>query len=144
MWHYGIWIHSPLTSDDVVTVVHSTWPSRLMWHMHAPTFDKWQKWKKNKNKKVTLHILTHGAMRGCGLTSLVVFINDKICDIRERNVTIRFDFWTTNIRSLGFWDIREWLILWRLKLQCLGCTPSVPKALSSFLILAGVRPPLSK
>jgi hypothetical protein len=28
-------------------------------------------------------------MRGCGLTSLVVCINDKFCDIRERNVTIR-------------------------------------------------------
>ena len=61
-----------------------------MWHMHAPTFNKWhKKKKKNKNKKVTLHMLTHGAMRGCGLTSLVVCINDKIRDIRERNVTIR-------------------------------------------------------
>ena len=60
-----------------------------MWHMHAPTFNKWHKKKKKKNKKVTLHILTHGAMRGCGLTSLVVCINDKIRDIRERNVTIR-------------------------------------------------------
>ena len=59
-----------------------------MWHMHAPTFNKWHK-KKEKNKKVALHILTHGAMRGCGLTSLVVCINDKIRDIRERNVTIR-------------------------------------------------------
>jgi hypothetical protein len=33
--------------------------------------------------------LTRGAMRGCGLTSLVVCINDKICDIRERNVTVK-------------------------------------------------------
>ena len=51
----------------------------------------WHKKKKNKNKskKVTLHILTRGAMRGCGLTSLVVCINDKICDLREGNVTIR-------------------------------------------------------
>ena len=73
--------------------VHFTWPSRAMWHMHAPTFNEWDKKKmkkkKSKNKKVTLHILTHGAMRGCGLTSLVVCINDKIRDIRERNVTIR-------------------------------------------------------
>ena len=61
-----------------------------MWHMHAPTFNKWHKKKKNKNKnkKVTLHILTHGAMRGCGLTSLVVCIKDKRRDIRERNVRI--------------------------------------------------------
>ena len=118
MWHYGIWIHSPLTS---VGVVHSTWPSRAMWHMHAPTFNKWHKKKKKKKKKVTLHILTHGAMRGCGLTSLVVCINDKIRDIRERNVTIRSEIWTTNIRSLGFRDIREWVILWRLILRSLGC-----------------------
>jgi len=34
-------------------------------------------------------MLTHGVMRGCGLTSLVVYINDKFHDIRERNVTIR-------------------------------------------------------
>ena len=58
-----------------------------MWHMHAPTFNKWH--KKKKNKKVTLHTLTHGAMRGFGLTSFKVCINDKIHDIRERNVTIR-------------------------------------------------------
>jgi hypothetical protein len=38
---------------------------------------------------VTLHMLTHGAMRGCGLTFLVVCINDRFRDIRERNVTIR-------------------------------------------------------
>jgi hypothetical protein len=40
--------------------------------------------KTKKSKKVTLHILTYGAMQGCGLTSLVICINDKICDIRER------------------------------------------------------------
>ena len=58
--------------------------------MHAPTVNKWHKKKnKNKKKKVTLHILTHGAMRECGLTFLVVCINDKIRDIRGRNVTIR-------------------------------------------------------
>jgi hypothetical protein len=38
---------------------------------------------------VTLDILTHGAMRGCGLTSLMICINDKIHNTRERNVTIR-------------------------------------------------------
>jgi hypothetical protein len=57
--------------------------------MHAPTFNKWHKQHKKKNKKVTLHMLTHGAMQGCGLTSLVVCIHDKFRDIRERNVTIR-------------------------------------------------------
>jgi hypothetical protein len=53
--------------------------------------------------------------RGCGLTSLVLCINDKICDIRGRNATIRNEIWTTNIRSLGSLgcrDIREWVTLW--------------------------------
>ena len=78
--------------------------------------------KKNKNRKVTLHILTHGAMQGRGLTSLVVFVNDQICNIRERNMTIRSEIWTKNVRSLGFQDIREWVLLWRLIIQSLGCT----------------------
>ena len=34
-------------------------------------------------------------------------IYDKICDRRERNVTIRSKICTTNIRSLGFRDTRE-------------------------------------
>ena len=113
----GIGIRSSLAS---VGVVHSTWPSRMVWHVHAPTFNKWH--KKKKKKKVTLCILTVGTMQGCGFTSLVVCINDKIRDIRERNVTIRSEIWTANIRSLGFGDIREWVILWRLLLRSLGCT----------------------
>ena len=43
--------------------------------MHQ-TFNKWHE-KEKKKKKVTLHMLTHDAMRGCGLTSLVVCINDN-------------------------------------------------------------------
>ena len=79
-----------------------------MWHMHAPTFNKWNKKKKKKKKKtVTLYILTHGAMQGCGLTSLAVCTNDKICDIRERNVTRRSEIRTTNIRSLGFQELES-------------------------------------
>jgi hypothetical protein len=62
-----------------------------MWWTHAPTFSKWHKKKKKKKnkKKVTLHMLTRDAMRGCELNSLVICINDKFCDIRERNVTIK-------------------------------------------------------
>jgi hypothetical protein len=50
----------------------------------------------------------------------------KICDIRERKVTIRSEIRSTNIRSLGFQDNREWvtlwrLTLWRLTLWSLGC-----------------------
>ena len=56
-------------------------------HQH---FNKWHK-KKQKNKKVTLHMLAHDATWGCRLTSLVVCINDNIHDIRERNVTIEWD-----------------------------------------------------
>ena len=55
-------IRSPITYNSMV---HSTWPSGAMWQTHAPTFNKWhkKKTKKNMNKKVTLHMLTHGAMR---------------------------------------------------------------------------------
>ena len=70
-------MRSPAT---YISVVHFTWPSQVMWRTHAPTF---------KKKKKTLHMLTHGAMLGCGLTSCVVCINDNFFDIRERNVTIR-------------------------------------------------------
>ena len=49
----------------------------------ATTFNKWQ--QKKKKKKVTLHILTHGAMQGCELISLVVCIDDKIRDMRKRS-----------------------------------------------------------
>jgi hypothetical protein len=89
-----------------------------MWHIHTPTFNKW-----HKKKKKTLHILTRGAMRGCGLTSWMVCIDNKIYDIRERNVTTRSEIWTTNIHSLGFWDIREWVTWWKLILRSLGCIP---------------------
>jgi hypothetical protein len=118
-WHKGdvrtIWIRSPVT---YASMVHSTWPSRAMWRMHAPTFNKWQK------KKKTLHMLTHSAMWGCGLTSLVVCINDTFRDIEERHLTIRSEIWTTNICSLGFWDIKDCVTLWRLILWSLGCTLS--------------------
>ena len=113
MWHYEIWIHSPLTS---VGVFHSTWPSQTTWHMHAPTFNKW-----HKKKKKTLHILTHDAMWGRALTSLEVCINVIIRDTRERNETIRNEIWTTDIHSLGFQGIREWVIVWKLILRRLGC-----------------------
>jgi hypothetical protein len=66
-------------------------------------------------------MLTHVSMRGCGLTSCVVCINEQICDIREINVTIRSEILTTNICSLGFRDIREHVTLWILILQSLGC-----------------------
>ena len=50
-------------------------------------------------------------MQGCGLTSLVACTNDKIFDIRERNVTIRGEIGTTNIHSyiLGILE-SEWYI----------------------------------
>ena len=90
------------------------------WRTHAPTFSTLQ--EKKKNKKVTLHILTDGAMRGCGLTSLVACINDKSHDIRDRNVTVRSEIWTTNVHPLGFEDITEWVILWRLILRNFVCS----------------------
>ena len=58
---------------------------------------------------------------GCELTSLVVYIKNIFYDIRKINVTLRSQIWTTNIRSLGFWDIRERVTLWGLILRSLGC-----------------------
>ena len=117
-WHKRdvrtIRIWSPIT---YASVVYSAWPSQAMWQTHAPTINKWQK---KKNKKVTFHMLTHSAMWGCGLTSWVVCINDKFRDIKERNVTIRNEIWTTKICSLGFQGIRECVTLWGLILWSLG------------------------
>ena len=45
----------------------------------------------------------------------------KFRDVRERNVATRSEIWTTNIRSLGFRDIREWVPLWGLILRRLRC-----------------------
>jgi hypothetical protein len=39
----------------------------------------------------------------------------------KRNATTRSEIWTMNIRSVGFWDIRECVTLWRSILQSLGC-----------------------
>jgi hypothetical protein len=66
--------------------------------------------------------LTHDIMQGYVLTSLVVCINYKFCDTGERNVTIRSETRITNIRSLGFWNIRECVTLWGLILRSLRCT----------------------
>ena len=88
---YEIWIHPPLTS---VGVVHSTWPSLAKWHMHASTFNNW-----HQKKRKTLHGLTHGAMQGCGLISLVVCISGKSpwymkekCDSNEWDLNYKHPF----------------------------------------------------
>ena len=56
-------------------------------------------------------MLTHGTILGYELTSSVVCISDNFHDLREKNVTIWSEIWTTNICSLGFWDIREYDIM---------------------------------
>jgi hypothetical protein len=76
---------------------------------------------RRRRRRLTFHMLTHGAMWGWGLTSLMVCINDKVSDIRERNVTIRSEILTMHVRSLGFRVIRECVTLWRLILWSLGC-----------------------
>ena len=91
-------------------------------HQHSTSGIRRRRRRRIRIKKMTIHILTHGTMRECGLTFLVVCINDRIHDIRERNMTIRSEIRTMNIRSLGFEDIRECVTLWGLILQSLGCT----------------------
>ena len=75
--------------------------------MHQHSASGIIKKKEEEEEEVIFHVLTHGAMRWCGLPSLMVCINDKFCDIRERNVTITSEICSTNIRSLGVWDSRE-------------------------------------
>ena len=60
-----------------------------------------------------------------------IALNDIIHDIRKRNVTIRSEIWAM-IRFLGFRDIKEWVILWRLILRSLGCiwTHQIPNSLT--------------
>jgi hypothetical protein len=96
--------------------------SQAMWRKHAPTFNKWRKKKKKKKKKKTPHILIHGTIGLGWLLGWFALMTNY--DIRERNVTIRSEIWTRNVRSLGFQDIREYVTLWRLILQSLGCTYS--------------------
>ena len=110
--------------------------------MHQHSTSGIKRRRRIRIKKVTLHILTHAAMQGCGLTSLMVWTNDKIRDTGKRNVTIRSDIWTTNILSLGFRDIKEWVTLWKLILRSLGCSKIHGNcALSK--IVGGLRPFLS-
>lgn len=66
--------------------------------------------------------------------SLAISINGKTRAVRERCVTIRSDIRIKNIRYLGFWDIRKW-VLWRLILQSWGCISKqtwTPSAMRSY------------
>ena len=62
--------------------LHLTYPGIV-----ADTFNKWHN-KIINNKRVTLHILTHGQLQECGFIFLVVCINDKTRGIKERKVTM--------------------------------------------------------
>jgi hypothetical protein len=116
-------------------------PGRCGGHMHQHSTSG-IRWRRTiRMKKVTLHMLTHGAMRRSRLTSWMVCINDKFHDIRKTNVTIRSEIWTTNIRSLGFWDIRECVTLWELILRSLGCIRVRPIKRRSHLRPIYLMPP---
>ena len=97
----------------VCTILSPTWLFHALWQIMHRQSNEW-------HMKKTIHILTHGTMQGCELTSLVVCINGKTRDTRERNVTMS-EIWTKNIHSLGSRDTREWVTLWRLMLWSLGC-----------------------
>ena len=96
MWHYGIWIQfcwcGPLHlafSGDVAYACTNIQQeaAEAEEEEDTPHIDTW------RNVRVWVDFFD-----GC--------INDKICDIREIDVTIKSEMWTTNIRSLGFGDIR--------------------------------------
>jgi hypothetical protein len=52
-------------------------------------------------------MMTMWFVRACGLKSLVIYFNIKICDIWEKNMAVRSEIMTENIHSLGFQGIRE-------------------------------------
>lgn len=106
-------------------------PNHTNVHVHivllynAP-FTSPKKWHTNnhrtpQNIDLTREVHTHGTIRGCGLTSLVICTNGKTHDVRKTNATIRTDIWIKNICSVGFRDIKLtcerllgcWLQLWR-------------------------------
>ena len=87
--------------SPLVHVVHSTRPSPMMWHMHAPTFNSGMRSSNKRRRRRRRHsTYWHMTQCGCGSTSLVVCINARVGDTRERNATTRNEIWTTNIRSL--------------------------------------------
>jgi hypothetical protein len=56
-------------------------------------------------------------MQARDLNSCVVFLNVKIHDIWEGNMTIKSEVQTKNVRFLGFQDIREGVTIRRLILR---------------------------
>ena len=119
-WYYRISVTCDTMESEFVLlsvgVVHSTWLPWAMWHMQAPTFTSGRR----RRGRIRRWRSTYWHMAQCeGVGWLLSWfaLMTKTCDIGERNVTIRSEFWTTNIRSLWFQDTREWVILWRFILR---------------------------
>ena len=68
---------------------HLAFPSNMTNPCTNKSISSIRRQRRIRNTKKTLHILTLGAMRACGLTFMVICTNDINHDIRERNVTIR-------------------------------------------------------
>ena len=66
-------------------------------------------------------MMTTWCVQACGLNTLVVYFNVETHVYERRNVTIRSEIETMNIRSLGFRDVREGVTLRRLILWSLRC-----------------------
>jgi hypothetical protein len=106
LWYHKTW--------SIFTCQPPTWPPRAM-------HQQFYKWHKKKKKQKTPHILTHGAMRWCGLASMVVCRNGKTHVIWEGNMTTGSEIIIDNICFLGFQDIKEGMMFRTLISRGLGC-----------------------
>ena len=106
MWHY--WITQSATSQHC-GVVHSTplgLPGRCGICMHQHSTNATRRRRKLRIRR--WHHSTHWHMAQWDASMWVDFLW-WVALMTERNVTIRSEFWTTNVRrfSLGFQDIRK-------------------------------------
>ena len=99
-------------------------PRRCDGHMHQHSTSDI---RKRKRKRRCYSTCWHMALcEGVGWHLQWFALMTKFCDIREKNVTIRSEIWTTNIHSLEFRDSRECVTLWRFISRSLGCRSLEP------------------
>ena len=100
--------HVTLWNSNSANSSHLRWcgPLHLAFLGDVVSFNKWHK----KKKKVTLHILTHGAMWGCGLTlwwialmTKHVWYKGENCDNKEWDLNYKNPL----PRVSGYWRVSD-------------------------------------